>query len=367
MHIVHVAGALKGGPLSAIAEWTKLQTVAGHRVSLIYSPLRDPPESFRGNFPPEVELYALDIPRDIHPVNDFRACRSLTRVLGIMQPDVVHLHSSKAGALGRIAARLVGIPAIYSTHGVAYLRTDVGIGTRALFFALEWLLGFVGTVTVACSPSEMATMRAIPGWKMIISNGIDLASLPPKDHSGSSQPGLQIALCGRITAQKNPELACQIAQISPPDWRWVWLGDGDLQDLVARSGRIEVLGWMPRTSALARLSASDIMVHTSSWEGMPLAILEAMAVGLPVVATNVVGNRDLVVPGETGFVADDAPAFLRALQSLASSKDLRRKMGEASRLRVANEFDQVMLGKRWMDLYRQISRKRRAVAPARKP
>ena len=109
------------------------------------------------------------------------------------------------------------------------------------------------------------------------------------------------------------------------------------------------------------------MVHTSRWEGMPLAILEAMAVGLPVVATNVVGNRDLVVPGETGFVADDAPAFLRALQSLANSKDLRQKMGEAGRRRVAHEFDQVMLGERWMDLYGQISRKRRAAAPASKP
>ena len=367
MHVVHVAGALKGGPLSAIADWIRLQTVAGYKVSLIYSPLRDAPESFRDNLPPEVELYPLDIPRDIHPIKDFRACRSLARVLAMMQPDIVHLHSSKAGALGRIAAKLTGIPAIYSPHGVAYLRTDVAIGARALFFGLEWLLGFVGTVTVACSPSEMAAMRAIPGWKTIISNGIDLTSLPPEDHRSPPHPGLQIALCGRITAQKNPEFACQIAQSSPPDWRWVWLGDGELQDLVMRSGRIEVLGWMPRASALAHLSASDIMVHASSWEGMPFAILEAMALGLPVVATNVVGNRDLVVPGETGFLAAGAPAFLQALQTLANSGGLRRKMGEAGRRRVVNEFDQLRLGERWMDLYERVKKKKHCLAPARNP
>src|SRR6185312_8614205 len=125
-------------------------------------------------------------------------------------PDILHLHSSKAGAVGRVAARLARIPAIYSTHGVAFLRTDVGLATRALFYGAEFLLGLVGTVTVACSASELAAMRHIPGRKIAIPNGVNLADLPPPEPK-RPRAGMDIVLCGRITAQKNPELANRVA------------------------------------------------------------------------------------------------------------------------------------------------------------
>jgi glycosyltransferase involved in cell wall biosynthesis len=271
-----------------------------------------------------------------------------------MRPDVIHLHSSKAGAIGRIAARLAGVPAVYSPHGVSYLRTDVGVSIRTIFFALEWLLGPLGAMTVACSPSELRSIRFIPGRKTIIPNGIDLTSLPALD-AAPPHDKLEVVLCGRITAQKNPDLACHIAALSPPQWRWTWLGDGELQDVVTRAGRIIVAGWQPRAAALARLCASDIMVHTSSWEGMPIAILEGMALGLPIVATNVIGNRDLIVNGKTGFVVDSASDFLAALKTLSESKELRHRMGAAGRARVADEFDQAQLAQRWMVLYKKCA------------
>jgi glycosyltransferase involved in cell wall biosynthesis len=364
MHIVHIAGALMGGPLSAITEWTRLQVKAGHRVSLIYSPLRDPVESFRAALPAEVALYPLDMRRDIHPIADFRATRATAKLLRSLHPDIVHMHSSKAGALGRIAAWLTHTPSVYSPHGLAYLRTDVGILTRAFYFMLEWLLGLAGTVTVACSPSELEAMRSIPGAKTFIPNGIDFAALRPAT-AITARTKLRIVLCGRITAQKNPLLACAIAQASPPDWHWAWLGDGDMRDSVEHAGRIEVLGWTPRSEALDRLSASDVMVTTSSWEGMPIAVLEAMALGLPVVATDAVGNRDLIRSGENGFIATDVAGFLRALNCLAQSPELRRAMGEAGRQRVLNEYDQDKLGARWINLYARLCAKsEHPVSPA---
>ncbi len=366
MHIVHIAGALMGGPLSAITQWTRLQIEAGHRVSLIYSPLRDPVESFHAALPAEVALYPLDMRRDIHPVSDIRAIITLARLLRSLHPNIVHLHSSKAGALGRVAAWLTRIPSIYSPHGLAYLRTDVGTVTRALYFALEWLLGLAGTITVACSPSELEAMRGIPGTKAVIPNGVDFAALHPAAKT-IARARLQIVLCGRITAQKNPLLACAVAAASPPDWHWTWLGDGDMRDDVERAGRIEILGWMPRSEVLSRISASDIMVTTSSWEGMPIAVLEAMALGLPVVATNSVGNRDLVQSGETGFIATDIPGFLHALHCLALSPELRRRMGDAGRRRVMDEYDQDKLGAHWIELYTRLCAKSRQSGSAGRP
>jgi glycosyltransferase involved in cell wall biosynthesis len=356
MHIVHFCGALKGGPLSAIAGWTRQQIIAGHRVSLVYSPLRDPVESYRGDLDPRIALIPLDVRREIDPIGDYRACCALATILRQIKPDVLHLHSSKAGAIGRVAAWLVGIPAIYSTHGMAYLRTDVGWATRALFYGLEWLLGLSGTTTVACSPSELRSMRFIPGAKMDIPNGIDLATLPAPIPA-ASRDGFNILLCGRITAQKNPELACRIAALSLPSWRWTWLGGGELGGLVQAGGRITVTGWIPRAEALARLQAGDVMVHTSSWEGMPIAVLEAMALGLPVVATNVVGNSDLVVHGKTGFVADDVAGFIAALTQLAGARELRQRMGQEGRRRVAEDFNQAKLSTRWMALYDELRRR----------
>jgi len=353
MYIVHFCGALKGGPLSAIAEWTRQQIIAGHRVSLVYSPLRDPVESFRGDLDARIGLIPLDVRREIDPAGDYRACRRLATILRQIRPDVLHLHSSKAGAIGRVAAWRVGVPAIYSTHGMAYLRTDVGWATRAMFYGLECLLGLSGATTVACSPSELRSMRFIPGAKMDIPNGVDLATLPAPVPAPPHE-GLDILLCGRITTQKNPELACRIAALSPPSWRWTWLGGGELEGLVQAGGRITVTGWIPRAEALARLKAGDVMVHTSSWEGMPIAVLEAMALGLPIVATNVVGNSDLVDPGKTGFIADDVTGFIAALTQLAASSELRQRMGREGRERVAENFDQATLSARWMALYGDV-------------
>lgn len=199
-------------------------------------------------------------------------------------------------------------------------------------------------------------MRLIPGRKMVIPNGVNLATLPqpvPAPHGA----GLDIVLCGRITAQKNPELACAIAETSPPDWRWTWLGGGDLEDLVRARSRIAVTGWLPRSEALARLAAADVVVHTSSWEGMPIALLEAMALGLPAVVTDVVGNRDLVEPGKTGFVCREAEDFLRALGALAKGPALRHAMGAAARARVAQTYDQDRLEQRWTALYDRLRRR----------
>lgn len=353
MHILHFCGALKGGPLSVIAEWTRQQLAAGLKVTLIYSPARDPLPSFRDDLADGIELIPLEVHREIDLASDIAAVYALTRLLKRLRPDILHVHSSKAGAVGRAAARLAGVPVIYSTHGVSFLRTDIGRLISALFYALEWFLGLLGNVTVACSPSELNAMRRIPGRKIAIPNGIDMTTIPPRSPERQHQ-GLEIALCGRITAQKNPQLACAIAEASPPEWRWTWLGGGDLEDKVRTHGRINVAGWLSRAEVLTKLGTADVMVHTSSWEGLPIAVLEGMALGLPVVVTDVVGNRDLIQTGKNGFVARNVLEFLTALETLAENPQLRRTMGEAGRARVMREYDQDRLRTRWLGLYEEI-------------
>lgn len=353
MHIMHVAGALRGGPIRAIADWTSTQVRFGHKVSLVYSLSRDPIETFRGELSSEIKLHGIDMPREIVWRLDLKACRDLIALIRHVRPDVIHLHSSKAGAVGRVAARICNVPSVYSPHGLSYLRTDVGRPSRALYFALEYCGAMIGSCTVACSPSERDKLRWIPGYKGMIPNGIALDELPSLGvEDRQLNDAVNVIICGRIAAQKDPELACEIAAASPPHWRWHWIGDGEMREAVEKGGRIQVLGWLPREQVLDHMRRADILVHTSKWEGMPIAILEGMALGLPIVASNGTGTSDLIVAGETGYLAASVQEFRSALNRLAASADLRRRMGLAGRDRVEEVFDQRKLSVRWLEVYK---------------
>src|SRR5581483_3647614 len=102
--------------------------------------------------------------------------------------------------------------------------------------------------------------------------------------------------------------------------------------------KVEITGWLEPAKALERLRGLDVFVHYSAWDALPNAVLEAMAAGLPVVASNVPGCRDAVVDGETGFIARDEVELLERCLKLVDDPALRRRMGEAGRARVAERF-----------------------------
>lgn len=353
LHICHVALALKGGPLTLISDWIREQVRLGHRVSLVYSPLRDDVTEIQAVIPADVLLIPLAVSREVRPERDVRSVAALRRVLAGLRPDIIHNHCAKAGLVGRLTGRLMGIPTIYSPQGLAYLQRDVSWFSRALYFGVEWFLGRVGTMTVASSATELLHLRGVPGRKGMIPNGISLADFQdvvPAARSGR----FRVVLCGRLSAQKNPAMAAAIAAAAPADWEWLWIGDGELRAEAEASGRIQVLGWLGRQEVLSLVASADVLLHMSLWEGMPMAILEAMALGRPVVASDVVGNKDLVVPGRTGFLVETVEDSVRAMTALAGSDALRRQMGDAGRAEVARTFDQSFLIRRWIDLYRDL-------------
>jgi glycosyltransferase involved in cell wall biosynthesis len=114
---------------------------------------------------------------------------------------------------------------------------------------------------------------------------------------------LTIGIVGRITAARNPELFNTIA-LQNPQFNFVWIGDGELKSALSATN-ISVTGWfLNQKEVLQELNKIDVYIQTSLWEGLPIAVLEAMAMQKPVVATNIVGNKDIVVPNETGFLFD---------------------------------------------------------------
>jgi glycosyltransferase involved in cell wall biosynthesis len=353
MHICHVGGALRGGPLTSISQLAKYQIGAGHRVTVIYSSIRDSLSELREALPVAVRLVPWRVGRDIAPAGDARSLIELFRIVRDLRPDIMHLHSSKAGFHGRLVARLLNLPNVYSPRGLSYLRDDVSSVKRRVYWFLEQGAALCGGPVVACSSGEYAALRGLRAERHLIPNGIDFSEpILSRQHAiDSAADHFTVVLSGRISPQRAPGRVAAIAAASPARWRFRWIGDGELRHVV-EGGRVEILGWQDRKSTLGAMFDADVLLHPSRWEGMPNAILEAMALGIPVVASDVVGNRSLVRDGETGFLVGDDSGYLPALRRLADEPPLRRRMGQAGRARAQTEFDHAKLAADWDRLYR---------------
>lgn len=162
---------------------------------------------------------------------------------------------------------------------------------------------------------------------------------------------LTIGIVARITPARNPKLFNDIA-LRFPDFNFVWIGDGELNSLLT-APNIRITGWsLDRTVALKELNAIDIYIQTSVWEGLPIAVLEAMAMKKPVLATNVIGNKDIVVPNETGFLFDNIEE-LDAYFELLKDEKTRIEFGDNALKRCYALFDKNKNFKALSALYQQ--------------
>jgi glycosyltransferase involved in cell wall biosynthesis len=335
--IVHVCETLSTGTLSVLATLVCAQVRDGHKVWLIGSQKRpDTLPTWRDLMP--VGLHFVDFPmeREISPADDLRAARALRKELLAVKPDAVHLHSSKAGALGRLAAFGLGLALVYQPHGLPYLRRDVSPTKQKIFAFIEFCLARLGGTVVACSQGEFDALRgvAVKEHMALICNGIAMEGLPSCSPGGSP---LKIGTCGRIAAQKRPFFFAEVATALKDRARFVWVGDGDADGRQALiDADVEVTGWRTRQQCLDHMAGLDIYIQTSEWEGMPISVIEAMAIGLPVVATDIVGNRDLIQGTDAGILISTPQDMIQVLAGLIDEAPRRRQMGESAH-RVAHE------------------------------
>jgi glycosyltransferase involved in cell wall biosynthesis len=280
-HVLHVVESLASGVATAIEDYVRstpscTHSVLGWRRS----------EAQTGD--------NLDVVADqmfLLPRGRVAQVRAVRRHIRLLRPDIVHAHSSYAGLYVRLFTTQPGRSLVYTPHGFSFQRRDVSALARFIFWLVEAALSYRGAHVAAVGPREAELAARLPGRPEVtyVPHVVSVPDqvTPPVDGI-DKPPGLRVATLGRITAAKDPDFlrhAALAGQAADPPISWLWVGGGDPADEAAlREAGVVVTGWMPRPQALGWLKTADLYVHTAIWEGSPISILEAAALGLPVIA-----------------------------------------------------------------------------------
>jgi glycosyltransferase involved in cell wall biosynthesis len=313
-----------------------------------------------------IPVDTFHLPRGLDPIRLVWSLIELTRYFRRVKPDLVHTHCSVPGIVGRLAARLAGVPVVVHTvHGFAFHDGSRGLGT-ALAIAIERLAAGWTDVMLSQNREDMERAQQLgitPRRRLeYVGNGIALERfLAETPHRAVGRPAV-ITCVARFEPVKNHELLFQAAELLKErgarfELRLVGGGEGRAraERRVAElglAGHVRFLGYRDDIPAL--LAWSDIGVLTSLKEGIPRAAVEAMAAGLPMVATRVTGTREVVRDGDSGLLVDagDAVALAEALAKLIDDPALRASMGARGREIVMAEFDETLIVRRLERIYR---------------
>ena len=363
MKIVHAIARLNlGGAALSVLELAAGQQERGHEVLVVAGTI-PPGEASMESVAAELDVPYLRMPalrRELSPRDDLRATAGLRRLLRARRPDVLHTHTSKAGATGRIAA-LASWPArpgavVHTFHGHVLSGYFDGRRERA-FRLIERALAYGTDRIIAVSEQvrdDLLRFRvARPDKIEVVHYGFGLdrrvAGAPGSRAAkrgllGAGDHDFVIGWAGRLSEIKRPLDLVRVAA-NVPQSLLVLAGDGELRPQVERLAaelgleeRIHLLGYIEDLGAW--YGAFDAFLLTSANEGAPVVAIEALAAGLPVVATDAGGTRTVVDHTESGYLAaiGDVDELARRLRELRDDPELRRRLGATGSVRVRERF-----------------------------
>lgn len=303
--------------------------------------------------------------RSINPYHDLLGVIELVNYFRQLKPDVVASHSSKAGILVRIAAWWLNIPNTFTVHGWAFAEGS-SFGVRKIYQLIEKVIGWISCKIIVIAESDRQyalKLNVVNADKMrLIYHGIRPPLLTEMPYQKASTL-FTMVMSARFQKQKDHDtLIDSLVPLKDLPWQLFFLGDGELLSVakfkVARLGlekKIHFEGAVDNVSEY--LQRADIFLLITNWEGLPLSILEAMACGLPVIATDVAGIKEEVWQNENGFLVPrkGVVEITNAVKTLYFDEGLRTKMGQKSKEIFNLRFRKDLMTKNTFELYQEIA------------
>ena len=339
-----ITRSIAGGAQTVLAHISNSLVEKGHQVSIIAG---EGDDSLWSILDERIgKNYCSALKRSLSVIDDWKSILYIRKVYNDFQPDVIHLHSSKAGLLGRLVLPKKKI--VYTVHGYDSIRI-----ANPRFRSIEYLMQYNCAAILGVSRYDVIKLRddKIRRNVSFIYNGI-----PDKGCDTNLRWDIPIRykktiLCvARVTPQKNLELFLKIAKLLP-QYAFVWIGNTEKIDHQIEN--VFFLGNIP--AAAGYCSLCDLFILTSNYEGLPMTIIEAMSCGKPIVASDVGGISEIVENGRNGFISDnDEYSFKTCIESIFSSESKYKNMAEHSRKIYLNKLTVKKMVDEYMKIYMSI-------------
>ncbi|NTW31670.1 MAG: glycosyltransferase family 4 protein [Bacteroidetes bacterium] len=302
-------------------------------------------------------IYWKSVQRDINPVKDVMAYLELVAILKrFRKADVIHLHSSKAGFLGRIACRQLGIKhVIYTPNGAPFLMSNASDVKLKIYEKLEKFANLFGGKIICTSLSEQEEYLKRGIDADFINNGTNISKQSFKSDKDYNK--FRIVTSGRVVDQKNPKLFNDVA-LALADlkhFEFIWIGDGQDADILTSPNIIKT-GWLSKEGVRNKIATADLYFSTSVFEGLPFAVIEAMALGKCLLLSNCTGNVDLVESGRNGEIYNTKEEAINHILYFYFNKEITESMGMESIEICKDYFNIEDTANRYLRLYQRVRR-----------
>ena len=385
MHVAHVITRMiiGGAQQNTLFTCEDQHRDFGDEVTLITGPAIGPEGSLMDRAR-EVGFRIIEIPelrRSIYPLMDWVSYRRLIETFRELRPDIVHTHSSKAGIIGRYAAAKAGLPAVHTIHGASFHRGQSALAFNVYCQLERWAARKTDVFLSVCDSLTDQYVEAgiAPRDRFTtVYSGMDVDSFLNPSRSRDEvreQLGLQpdqiaVAKVARLFHLKGHKFLIEAARTvidRCPNVRFVLIGDGILREQfeqrISELGLSEhfiLTGLVPPEQIPELVNAAEIVAHTSEWEGLARVLPQALISGKPVVSYDVDGAREVVIPGETGYLlpVEEIAGLADAICELAESPELRIRLGENGRARFTDVFRHQTMTAQLRDVYQQVLARR---------
>lgn len=327
-------------------------------IVIVYAERYETPKDIRAQFDDRIKLIKMEtFRRGMDPRAIWASQRELRKIIEAEKPDVIHLNSSMAGIVGRLAAVGSPIPVLYTPHLFSFMQPSFSPLKRVIFYTAEWFLARLGGYIIGVSESEHRAATKLTWRAGYINNCIDVTLPPPEPTAHRAGEGLKSGTSGRILPQKCPQRYAELAKLIPED-EILWIGDGELRTVLQGLDNVRISGWMSRGESLEAVKKLDVFFLLSDSEGLSISLLEAMEAGALCVVSNIEANRQLIQNGVNGFLVNDVAEAAAIMERIRRHQVDIDAIRQAAYQTIISEYDLDTMTKSYAAVYELAATRR---------